>query len=291
MNDPILQNENIPIDDFINDIIDTGDTIILIGGIDTGKTTLCTRIADMAFERKLKTAVVDSDVGQSEIGPPTTIGMGFVSLHIKRLHDIHPDYLYFIGQTTPVGKLRDMAKGTAKLVNKAKKLGALLILVDTTGFVSGPMAKAHKIAKISAVKPKQVIAIHKNNELDHIVEEISEDILVRCIRVSEMVLPKTTIYRRQNRKEMYSGYFQNAGVVQLPIEKFKSRIRDIETLKNLVVGLIDSKGFALGIGTISTIEENYIGILTPVKYTGKIWEVQPGHIKILPNGKEVSERK
>ena len=49
--------------------------VLVIGATDVGKSTFCRFLVDSAVDRGLKTVFVDTDVGQSQIGPPTTIGM------------------------------------------------------------------------------------------------------------------------------------------------------------------------------------------------------------------------
>ena len=47
---------------------------MVVGASDTGKTTLTAYLAGALAARGETVAVVDADVGQSEIGPPTTVG-------------------------------------------------------------------------------------------------------------------------------------------------------------------------------------------------------------------------
>jgi polynucleotide 5'-hydroxyl-kinase GRC3/NOL9 len=42
--------------------------VMVVGAVDTGKTTFCTCLARALFERGMKVAVVDADLGQSDIG-------------------------------------------------------------------------------------------------------------------------------------------------------------------------------------------------------------------------------
>src|SRR3989442_7161458 len=51
---------------------------LILGTSDTGKTSLTARLAGALAARGERVAVVDADVGQSEIGPPTTVGLGHV---------------------------------------------------------------------------------------------------------------------------------------------------------------------------------------------------------------------
>ena len=61
--------------------------VVVIGESDTGKTTLVTALANAAFARGFGVGIVDADLGQSEIGPPTTIGLGRVRGPLARMGD------------------------------------------------------------------------------------------------------------------------------------------------------------------------------------------------------------
>ena len=47
---------------------------IILGATDTGKSTLAKFLIFNLCKRGLKVALVDADIGQSFLGPPTTIG-------------------------------------------------------------------------------------------------------------------------------------------------------------------------------------------------------------------------
>ena len=49
--------------------------VLVIGATDAGKSTFCRFLADFALAKGFKVACVDADIGQSQIGPPTTIGV------------------------------------------------------------------------------------------------------------------------------------------------------------------------------------------------------------------------
>ncbi|GAG69828.1 unnamed protein product, partial [marine sediment metagenome] len=52
--------------------------IFLLGQTDTGKTTFAKELIKRYLEKNKKVAFIDSDVGQSTIGPPTTIGLKLI---------------------------------------------------------------------------------------------------------------------------------------------------------------------------------------------------------------------
>ena len=96
--------------------------IVLIGGSDTGKTTLVERIADW-LAGSGTVAVVDSDMGQSHIGPPTTIGWGLVKSEFAHWNSIKTESFYFIGATSPYRNLLPTVVG-AKLMCEAARSNA-----------------------------------------------------------------------------------------------------------------------------------------------------------------------
>jgi polynucleotide 5'-hydroxyl-kinase GRC3/NOL9 len=57
---------------------------MIVGAIDVGKTSFCAYLTNMALKEKQRIAIVDADLGQSDVGPPSTVG----SCHVtKPLHD------------------------------------------------------------------------------------------------------------------------------------------------------------------------------------------------------------
>ncbi|MGB9618976.1 MAG: Clp1/GlmU family protein, partial [Armatimonadota bacterium] len=78
----------------IAEIVASPGVAMVIGGVDAGKTNFCVQLANAGVEAGLPTAVVDADVGQSEIGAPGTIGMGLVENCIETLSEIPAKRIY-----------------------------------------------------------------------------------------------------------------------------------------------------------------------------------------------------
>ena len=96
-------------------------TILLLGATDTGKTTFLTWLANILLVQERRIAIVDADVGQSSLGPPTTIGLSVVTEPFQRLQELPPATLYFVGATSPRGHLVPMIVGTKRLVDCARR--------------------------------------------------------------------------------------------------------------------------------------------------------------------------
>jgi polynucleotide 5'-hydroxyl-kinase GRC3/NOL9 len=185
-------------------------TIIVLGGADTGKTTFVKFLADELSQKGLKVAVIDSDMGQSAIGPPTTIGMVFYPERDK-------EYFYFVGSISPMGHLLPTAVGVKKLTDRAKAMGAEVIIVDTTGYVSGEGAQQLKHSKIELLRPNLIIALDRENEIGSLIAPYLTNSFVKIDKLSvpQAVHSKTMKFRREYREKKFRKYFKGSKVYEL----------------------------------------------------------------------------
>ncbi len=185
--------------------------VMVLGARDVGKTTFTALLANRQLAHGIRVAVVDADVGQSEIGPPTTIGVGLVEVPVPTLHAVVPLAIYFVGSNTPRGRMLETVNGVRAMVAKAQDAGAESVIVDTTGFVSGAAARRLKCAKVEAVRPQFVVAIQRKDELEHLLRPLERRKL-RLIRlpVPETVVLKSPEMRQQRRVMRFFRYFQDA---------------------------------------------------------------------------------
>src|SRR5438105_14650046 len=176
---------------------------LILGTSDTGKTSLAARLAGALAARGDRVAVVDADVGQSEIGPPTTVGLGRVTGELARLADAEVLALEFVGDTSPVRYLRETAEATGRLVRRALSAGFERVLVDTGGLVEGPLGLALKRAKIRAVDPDLVLVLQRRDESEPIARPLESGggrpRVVRLAPSSAVVRPTAT--RRPEPRE------------------------------------------------------------------------------------------
>ncbi|MGB9876960.1 MAG: Clp1/GlmU family protein [bacterium] len=202
-----------------------GGVVMVIGAVDIGKSTFCAALAFHALQYHEKVAVVDADIGQSDIGPPGTIGMGFAHPNMTELSDIPLHSLYFVGDISPQGHFLDMVIGTQRMVQKAISLGAGLVLVDTTGLISGMPARKLKSYKIEAVRPNHLVALQKGNEVEHIIKgwERTSWLKIHRLPPSPLATPRSFEERRINRERKFRSHFAQALSFQLPMDSITFR--------------------------------------------------------------------
>src|SRR5438093_11477658 len=191
---------------------------LILGTSDTGKTSLTARLAGALAARGERVAVVDAAVGQSEIGPPTTVGLGRVARPLGRLGEAEVLALEFVGDTPPVRYIRETAEATGRLVRRALSAGFERVLVDTGGLVEGPLGLALKRAKIRAVDPDLVLVLQRRDESEPIARALeSGGTRPRVVRLppSSAVVRRTATRRREHRERILRDYLARAATIEL----------------------------------------------------------------------------
>ncbi len=180
---------------------------VLLGASDTGKTTLVRHLAADCTRRGFSVGLVDADIGQSWLGPPTTVGLGFP--FATRLV---PADLRFVGATSPSGSFLPLVRGTQALARRAVAQGAAIVLVDTTGMVAGPIGVALKSRKLQALEPRHVLALQRTDELEPILHRLegSGSARVHRLPVSSRVEKRSAAARRAYREARFADYFAMA---------------------------------------------------------------------------------
>lgn len=195
--------------------------VFVIGAPDVGKTTFCCMLANAAVEAGLLTMVIDSDVGQSDIGPPTTIGLGRVHRTIGDLSEAEYVAGFFVGHVSPAGHLLPMVVGTKLMVDKAIAHGAQFIIVDTTGLVKGLVGRELKLRKVQLIKPTSLVAIERGRELFHLLVVLER---LRWLRIFRLDAPASAKQRdketrKSHREHKFRLAFENAKEAEIPLSE------------------------------------------------------------------------
>jgi polynucleotide 5'-hydroxyl-kinase GRC3/NOL9 len=245
---------------------------LILGTSDTGKTSLTARLAAVLAARGERVAVVDADVGQSEIGPPTTVGLGRVTGALGRLGEAEVLALEFVGDTSPVRYIRETAEATGRLVRRALEAGFDRVLVDTGGLVEGPLGLALKRAKVRAADPDLVLVLQRRAESEAIARVLESGARPRVVRLtpSPAVVARTATRRREHRARALRDYLARAATVELPTARVPLRDRRGEPLAQVgdgtLLGVLGAGGETLGIARVRACEpqRGRIVVDTPV---------------------------
>ncbi len=183
--------------------------IIIIGPSDTGKSTLTLFIANKLLNKGLRPLIIDSDIGQGELSPPTCIGSTILSKQTIDLASVNPHYVSFIGNIQPVGYESRIINCIKNSYNKLHKNHNITI-VNTDGFVNNN-ENNYKIDLIKKIDPDCIICMRENEQTidlyDSIREEFSGNLNIKIIQgqAPHKEIRKTSYDRRVKRLIKYSN--------------------------------------------------------------------------------------
>lgn len=247
--------------------------VLMLGGLDTGKTTFALELLSRAADAGISAALVDADIEQSTVGPPTTVGLRWITdaAQVERVSLRVADVLGFVGSLNPREHLLPLVTATAKLVRKAREAGSRLIVVDTTGFVAGIYGQTLKFFKMDAVRPDFVVAFERGGELESLVGMAQRFTPAEVIEVNvvDQFASRSAEERVRFREEQFAAYFAEGSsrwrvkptvfMPSLPPEF------DLGRLDGLVVGMEDGKGFCPGIGVLDyEASEGILRMVSPI---------------------------
>ena len=138
-------------------------TVMLIGGTDTGKSTLSIYLANAALKAEIVPCVIDGDIGQGDLAPPGAIGAAIVSAPAVDLRDVAASSVEFVGITSPAGLERLVATRMLSMLSRMRGAASLFI-VNTDGYVSdGGLRYKRMLARM--IRPDIVVVIGRERKL------------------------------------------------------------------------------------------------------------------------------
>jgi polynucleotide 5'-hydroxyl-kinase GRC3/NOL9 len=200
-------------------VLTANGVVMVLGGPDCGKSTFCRLVLDRALAAGKAVAFIDGDLGQSHLGPPATLGLNLYPPHAPDDSGLFPDALYFIGQTSPPGKMLELVVGLHRLAEHARSRGHHRLIVNTSGFIGGPPALRLKLAKAETLEPHLCIGLQQQQELEPILAPLRQFCpQVLTLPVSSQAQPKLWPQRRRYRQERFGAYFAAARPQSIALE-------------------------------------------------------------------------
>ena len=239
-------------------------TVMVIGAPDSGKTTLARFLVRELSHRGEPVAYIDGDMGQSMLGPPTTLGMAVWDGHLEDLEKAEPDAVYFVGSTSPRGHGLETLVGLKRLLERSRGGRDLFAIVDTTGYVTGRDALELKYQKIGLLAPRHIVAVQRHGEIEHILrtQEGRPGFLIHRLSSPAVVKTRSPEERRLYRLRRFREYFKTVrlhrvdlrGVSLTGFHRIKIQEGAEERLEGLLVGLNDPENFLVALGIIETLD-------------------------------------
>jgi len=279
-------------------LVELGEGVaVVVGGADTGKTTLCTFLSNYLIAENRQVAVVDADIGQTDLGPPTTMAAGEVKARVTSLSQIIPSERLFIGLTSPGRAKNKVIHSTKRLVDYHTKPGKITI-VNTDGWVSGSEAVLYKLQMLDELRPDMTLGIG-DSDISPILQAGNRATLI--VGSPDTVKERTRLDRLELRSLGYRKYLAGATLRAFRMNGLElrhcttmgdlgldrvSRSR-LENLKETIVGLLNANDLLQEIGILKDI--------VPSARTVKIWsrisylpaKIEVGDVKLNNDGREL----
>jgi len=219
-------------------------TVMVVGGMDSGKTSFCTFLANEAVMKKWNTSVIDADLGQSDVGPPSTVGFNFVTEPVKDLFDIDAQDAVFVGSTSPSGAINKVIEGLIQLKDRVMEAGVDFLVINTDGWVEGEEAAVYKVRLAVKVGPSAVVGMQRGNELTPILDAL-HGVKVFVIDSPQLIQPRSREKRKLLRELSYKKYLKGAKMQSFSLSWIKVKdslfgaggslpSKRLETLMNLL---------------------------------------------------------
>lgn len=254
-------------------ILDNPGTVILLGAMDSGKTTFARCLLARAVARGISAAYLDTDVGRTTVGPPTTIGLKFVNeaSDLESANLAQADALYFVGWISAQFHLLPLVSGTAKLMGVVRQQPEVeLVIVDTSSLIAGVYGQILKYHKMEVTRPDWVVGFQRGEELEPLlgIARRFTPARVESRVVHPDVRHSTPVQRAEDRQARFASYFAE------PLHRWRVKPTvflpsvppdaDLRSLTGLLVGMEDGKGSCVGIGYLEMSDDGGLRMISSV---------------------------
>lgn len=263
--------------------------VVVLGATDVGKSTLCAYLVNTLTARGLRLRMVDGDLGQADIGPPTTIASSLPVSPITSLVDLNPETIEFLGNTSPSG-IED--KVIYALRELSERNGSLLTIINSDGWIADPEAISYKIKLIAELEPDLVVALTTGSELQPILSGSRARAL--HVGAAQEALARSRSDRRAIRTASYRRFLEGAKTRSLALQTVAiSTPRGFpgmdplsrRKLEGLIVGLLNDSGYLLHIGIFMGISKDTVSVYS--RSIEGVRTIEVGYVKLSLDGREI----
>ncbi len=244
--------------------------IMLFGKADCGKSSYCTYLLNRLVNDKCSIAVLDGDLGQSDIGPSGTLAYAITTKQVAELYDLKLENAFFVGVTSPIQAITKIIEGLVSMKAEILQKSIDFVLINTDGWVVGDDAVRIKSQLVKELKPDFVVGIQVEDELKPLLANI-ENTRVIVVESSPFLKNRSAEKRRNLREMSYAKYLKNAKqqnyrISQLVIDDKATMPKNRDSEKGLLVGFYNSQGKFLGIGVLREIDnvKRNLKVQTPI---------------------------
>ncbi len=190
--------------------------VIVLGTVDSGKSSFCTYLINRLLREKQKVAILDGDLGQSDIGSPCTVAYTFVTKPVMDLFNLETKNASFVGVTSPSSAIEKVIEGLTSLKKEILSNNPDFVIINTDGWVEGEEAVNYKLRLVRELAPDMIFCIQQKDELAPLLNAL--DKFAPVVIESPSTIKQRNKEKRRNLRELgYIKYLNNAKVQSLPL--------------------------------------------------------------------------
>ena len=271
-----------------------GQTIAVVGDTDVGKSTFAEWLVRSLTPRGA-VGLVDCDLGQTTLGPPTTVGGKVFDAQPESCDDLWPEAIAFVGSTSPRGHLLQTTAAAAQVCHALRDKQPTFLVIDTSGFVAGGAGRALKVNKLKVVRADTAVVIERAQELAGLAWALAAaGIDVVRLAASPAVANRSAEQRRTRRQEKFAAYFAKAKPLALDLGRVLGSEQacriDCNLFTRALVSLDDASGRCLGLGVVEEcdVSSGRAQVLTPVADDSAVRAMVVGSLRLAAHGSELA---
>ena len=266
--------------------------ILVLGKIDSGKSSYCTYLVNNLVNGKSRVAVLDGDLGQSDLGSSGTVSYGFTSKPIVELYELKPENAFFVGATSPITATVRTLEGLVTMKAEILRKPVDFVVVNTDGWVEGDVAVRYKLALVNELKPDLIVGVQAADELGELTAQLEQPVVM--VEVSSSVSKRTAETRKSLREMTYARYLKDAKLQSYPISQLIIEPReglpsDQAPEKGLLVGLYGLGNRFLGIGVLREINNIRKALKVQTPISNKPLRIVIGKVCLDEKFREIQE--
>jgi len=278
-------------------------TIAVIGPSDSGKSTFSLYLANRLIDNGQRPLLLDADVGQGDLAPPTCIGAAVLVQQIIDLSMIKADYVSFIGSIQPSYNETRIINCANKLITKSRYHDRCII--NTDGYVNGK-GLHYKLRLLKKIKPDCIVCLGKTNIQATLTQYTRAPncwkFIIKNGNKPNSIIKRTQMDRYRKRMNTFAKFVNqnNTDIVHIHLKDIRSiyyrnRFHEINCSNNYLhvsnlryfflefarnkrmenvftgLGLIGERDFVQGYGIIKNFENDILSILTTCKKFDSIY--------------------
>jgi polynucleotide 5'-hydroxyl-kinase GRC3/NOL9 len=179
-------------------------TILIVGNSDTGKSTFAVYLINEALKNGLRPCIIDADIGQGDLAPPNAIGGALIYAQITDLRDVNPQFVEFVGSTTPTGFEEIIIKAIKKI---SREIGTFsnICIINTDGYILNNGIN-YKISMAQEIKPDVIVCLGEDSVFHIFRSNFLSSIVLYGKSPSNTI--KSKIDRKQRRLNQLLRYIR-----------------------------------------------------------------------------------